>query len=201
MNRITKLIVGFQCVATAMATVLPAQPKSHSTGLFLSAGAELNEIAVAPGQTSAHNASAAGPAISLGYGFTRRWSLLAHIGMATFTAARGNETWVGSLGVDARVHLLPTSSAFMPFAQVGVANRVLTMDVVRNGAANAAFFWRYLPSFGGGMNAHLARGAALTGSVLWNAGTFRTAEEKSYRITKPLIQLGVILFPGAYATK
>jgi hypothetical protein len=170
--------------------------KAGGTGGFIGAGLEGNEIAAAPGAVSRENASVTGASLTLGYGFTPTWALYAHIGKANFVSAEGNQTWAGSFGIGVRAHVRSFSPTVVPFLQAGIANRVLSRDYAFSGSTQATMSGHYLSSAGAGVNVRVLPGIALSGSTLWSAGRFSDASGQSFRITKPLLQLGLVLSPG-----
>lgn len=199
MTRVSRLAALVLCTSSAMARPLAAQQSAtqpQSTGLFFGGGMERNEISTSPGAFSSANASATGASVVMGYGFTRTWSLYAHAGKATFVTSAGDDMWAGSFGLGARANFPSIGSAIVPFVQAEISNRLLSQDVRINGVSNAVFSSRYLPAAGAGLNLRLVSAAALSGSVLWSAGSFGSTSGSSFQVTKPLVHLGFVVFPG-----
>lgn len=181
----------------AVIPVTLSAQKVGGTGVFIGAGVERNVIAVAPRAASANNGSVTGPSLTFGYGFTPTWALYAHVGRGNFVSTAGNETWAASFGAGVRAHLRSFGSTVVPFLQAGIANRTLSRDLLflEGTGADATMSNRYLPSAGAGVNVRLLSFVALSGSTLWSAGSFSGATGESFRITKPLLNVGLVLSP------
>jgi hypothetical protein len=195
MMRAAKLGAVLMLGSLGLVPMAVSAQQAGGAGGFIGVGLERNEIATAPGAVSRENASVTGASLTLGYGFTPTWALYAHVGKGNFVTSAGDQTWAGSFGIGVRAHLRAIGPTVVPFLQAGIANRVLSRDFAFLGNTEATMSSRYLPSAGAGVNLRVLPSLALSGSTLWSAGSFSDAAGRSFRVTKPLLHLGVVFSP------
>lgn len=201
------------CLASTLALSLLAassaaaqdDQRSHSSGLFLSYGAQQNVISRMPGAASTSNQHVSGTGVVLGYGFSREWSLYGQSGVGDFLTGGGNTTGAGYLELGARRHFMTESSVFVPFVQAGLSSRPLSEDIFSTyyGKNVSVMSSRLLPAVGAGFNLHIAAPWALSASASWSAGKFdhvssgsASSVSSSYGITSPVLHIGIVSFLG-----
>ena len=172
--------------------------KSASSGFFIGLGAEGNAIR----QTAAQSVteSGGGGSLTLGYGFSKHWSLYGDVSGANMNANGGGTYNLGQADLGLRLHFRAGPNIVVPFLQAGVAGRGIAEDYqgAKITGSGAGF------SFGGGLNSHFSPKVALTTAVTWTAGTFnhftsdgQTFDNGSFDATSARIQFGLMWFPGA----
>ena len=172
--------------------------KSASTGFFIGVGLEGSAIREDVSQSITE--SGGGGSLTLGYGFSKHWSLYGDVSGANINADGGGTYGLGHADFGARVHFRAGPNIVVPFLQAGFAGRGISQDVQgsRVTGAGAGF------SFGGGLNAHFSPKVAMSTAVTWTAGTFnhftvdgQTVDNGSFDATSARLQLGLMWFPGA----
>lgn len=195
MSGLSMRSVGLLLALGASATSLAAQggsPRTHTTGLLVGVGAEANVISARPGSVSSSNRHVQGTGIMLGYGVTPTWAVYLDAGWGDFLTSGGNTTVSGSVDLGARYHFRPRAGVLVPFLQGALSNRAFSQDVPSSVSPPTVNLMssRYLPAFGGGLNAYLTPSLALSGSGMWSAS--------STGLASPRLHLGLLLSPGAW---
>lgn len=148
--------------------------------------------------------SGRGIGLSLGYGFTPRWSLYSVLSGASMTASDFSGTYaLGHFDVGTRVHFGNESSRVRPFVQAALSGRVVTQDFYVGSRAYKVEAGGAGVSFGGGLNAHFTPALAFSGAVTWSAGNFSVYKvngievpSDSPGVTSARVHLGLVWLPG-----
>jgi hypothetical protein len=172
--------------------------KSASKGFFFGLGMEGN--AIRGNESQSVTESGGGGNLTLGYGFSKHWSMYGDVSGAAINADGGGSYSLGHADLGLRVHFRSGPNIVVPFLQAGFAGRAIAEDFggSRITGDGAGF------SFGGGLNSHFTPKVALTTAVTWTGGSFThfTADgaafsNPSFDATSARVQLGLVWFPGA----
>jgi len=175
-------------------SALTAQ-KSTSAGFFFGVGAEGS--AIRGNESQSVTESGGGGSVTLGYGFSKHWSMYGDVSGASINADGGGSYSLAHADLGARVHFRSGPNIVVPFLQAGFAGRAIVEDFQgsRFTGSGGGF------SFGGGLNAHFTPRVALTGAVTWTGGTFnhftadgQTFDSPSFDATSARVQLGLMWF-------
>ena len=196
---------------SSVAPAAPAAPKAKGraarkssserfwTGLGLEGNGLLANDALNSGTDSGR-----GIGLSLGYGFTPRWSLYSVLSGASMTASDFSGTYaLGHFDLGTRVHFGNESSRVRPFVQAALSGRAVTQDFYVGSRAYKVEAGGAGVSFGGGLNAHFTPALAFSGAVTWSVGNFSVYKvngievpSDSPGVTSARVHLGLVWFPG-----
>src|SRR5262249_51903242 len=150
--------------------------RSASTGFFFGVGMEGN--AIRGNESQSVTESGGGGSLTLGYGFTKHWSMYADASGAAINADGGGSYSLGHADVGPPVHFRSGPNIVVPFLQAGFAGRAIGEDFqgTRIIGSGAGF------SFGAGLNSHFTPRVALTTAVTWTGGSFNrfTADGQTF---------------------
>jgi hypothetical protein len=189
--------------AAALAASLIAAPalsaqRSASKGFFFGLGMEGN--AIRGNESESVTEAGGGGSLTLGYGFSKHWSLYGDVSGAAINADGGGSYSLGHADLGARIHFRSGPNIVVPFLQAGVAGRGISEDFEGSRIIGDGVGF----SFGGGLNSHFTPKVALTTAVTWTAGSFThfTADgaafaNPSFDATSARVQFGLMWFPGA----
>jgi len=204
-NRIILLPAFLLVASSAFAqqpTERPAESKSTAERFFVGVGYEGNALKL---DALTATESGSGFGLTVGYGFTPRWSLYTALSAASMDSADGLGTYgLGHFDVGTRVHFLAGPHRVVPFMQIGLAGQGVAVDVptrfgTRRVTANGAGV-----SFGGGLNAHFNPKLAFTGHITWTAGALGNTKVDGTATTIPFsstatsarVGVGLTWFPA-----
>jgi hypothetical protein len=171
--------------------------KSKSSGLYLGLGFEGNGISTRAGGTTT-NESGSGGDLTVGYGFSDRWSLYGQGSAASINAQGGGTYTLAHFDVGARLHFRTGPNTVVPFLQFGLAGRSVAQNlsgatVTGSGGGVSA---------GAGFNAHFTPAVALSAAATWTFGSFNQFEVDGQPIdggtinaTSARINIGLVWFP------
>jgi hypothetical protein len=199
---ITCAFVVLMCVRVSAANAQAANI-SHSSGFFLGIGLESVGITTDQPTGERVSESGAGAGLTVGYGFSPRWSMYVHGSSAKMDAANGSTYSLGHFDVGARVHFRTGPNAIVPFIQFGLSGRgeaqtitdaTGTYDVAASGGGVA---------LGAGINAHFNPRFAATAALAISGGSFTSytvrGQEQNFSAvdaTSTRLHLGLTWFPG-----
>ncbi|MEQ1730231.1 MAG: outer membrane beta-barrel protein, partial [Vicinamibacterales bacterium] len=178
--------------------------KSATDRFWLGVGLEGNGI-LANDALNSGTDSGAGLGISLGYGFTPRWSIYSVLSGASMTASDFSGTYaLGHFDLGTRVHFRGVSDRVRPFVQAGLSGRAVTQDFYVGSRAYKVEAGGAGVSFGGGLNAHFRPALAFSGALTWSTGNFSIYKLNGVEVpvdslgaTSARVHLGLVWFPGA----
>lgn len=195
-------------VAPATATAPPASERtarqSRSERFWIGLGVEGNGL-LANDALNSGTDSGRGLGLSIGYGFTPRWSLYSVLSGASMTASDFSGTYaLGHFDLGTRIHFGNDSGRVRPFVQAGLSGRAVTQDFYIGTRAYKVEAGGAGVSFGGGLNAHFSPALAFSGAVTWSVGNFSVYKVNGIEvpadaqgITSARVHLGLVWFPGA----
>lgn len=170
--------------------------RSRSSGFFIGVGVEGSGIKPDEAGTVEENGGGAG--LTLGYGFSPRWSMYSEFSGANINADGGGTYQLGHVDLGARVHFRTGPNMLVPFLQFGITGRGIAQTV--NGVDATGIGGGF--TLGGGMNAHFSPKVALSGAVSWTAGRFdsftsdgQSVPGTAFNATSARVHLGLIWFP------
>jgi len=170
--------------------------RSKSSGLFIGVGVEGNGIK--PDESGTVTESGGGAGLTLGYGFSPRWSMYSEFSGANINADGGGTYQLGHVDLGARVHFRTGPNVIVPFLQFGITGRGIKQTV--NGLDDTGIGGGF--SLGGGLNAHFTPKVALSGAVMWTAGRFdsftvdgQSVSGGAFNATSARVHLGLLWFP------
>lgn len=180
-----------------------AARKSSSERFWIGLGLEGNGL-LANDALNSGTDSGRGIGLSLGYGFTPRWSLYSALSGASMTASDFSGTYaLGHFDVGTRIHFGNESGRVRPFVQAALSGRAVTQDFYLGSRAYKVEAGGAGVSFGGGLNAHVTPALALSGAVTWSVGSFSVYKvnglevpSDSPGVTSARVHLGLVWFPG-----
>lgn len=170
--------------------------KSTSSGFFVGLGVEGSGIVA--NQPGSVTESGGGAGLTLGYGFSRRWSLYGEFSGANINETGGGSYQLAHVDLGARVHFRTGPNTVVPFLQFGLAGRGIAQDINGSNVTGSGGGG----SFGGGLNAHFNPKVAFTTAVTWTVGSFdsytvdgQAATGGAVSATSARVQLGLLWFP------
>jgi len=194
--------------AAATPTAAPAASsraarKSSSERFWIGVGLEGNGL-LANDALNSDTDSGRGIGLSLGYGFTPRWSVYSVLSGASMTASDFTGTYaLGHFDLGTRIHFGNESGRVRPFVQAALSGRAVTQDFYVGSRAYNVEASGAGVSFGGGLNAHFTPALAFSGAVTWSAGNFSAYKVNGIEVpsdslgaTSARVHLGIVWFPG-----
>jgi hypothetical protein len=196
MTRLARVLHVAVVVALAAFPSHADAQKSKSSGFYLGVGLEGNGVSTTNNGTTTTE-SGSGAALTLGYGFSDRWSLYGQASGASINADGGGTYTLAHVDIGARVHFRTGPNVVVPFLQFGLAGRAISQEILGstvtgNGGGVSA---------GVGLNAHFTPTFAFTGAVTWTVGSFdkfavngQSIGTGSINATTARVQVGVVWF-------
>jgi hypothetical protein len=182
-----------------------AGPRSKTTGLMVGVGLNGSSIKF---ENDDEADSGSGATLQLGYGFTRRFTLMIDVSGVVLDGDPGEgEVSLAQVFLAGRFNFRSESARWRPFAEVGLGARGLGEDNVQicdPTCANHDFaFTGGAFMFGGGVSFYATRKFAITGALNWGVGEFSDARMDNVTVsgfeadaTTARLNLGVSWFPG-----
>src|ERR1043166_9403121 len=120
-HKLLSLIVG---IGLPCSTASAQQPlRSQSEGFMLGVGTESDGIVYDPSGSNPLHKSGSGGSLTLGYGLTPRWTIIARLSSATIDRGQSDHYSLGHLDLGARVHFRVGSNTVVPFLEAGYSLR------------------------------------------------------------------------------
>ncbi len=181
-----------------------AERRSATDRFWLGVGLEGNGI-LANDALNSSTDSGAGIGLSIGYGFTPRWSLYSVLSGASMTASDFSGTYgLGHFDLGTRIHFGHDSGRVRPFVQGGLSGRAATQEFYIGSRAYKVEAGGAGVSFGGGLNAHFSPALAFSGAITWSTGNFSIYKVNGIEVpgdslgaTSARVHLGLVWFPGS----
>jgi Outer membrane protein beta-barrel domain len=187
-----------QKVVAQNAALAPVPEMSRSDKFFIGFGIDGNGMSTNQSGSNRVNESGGGGSLTLGWGFSPRWSIYGEMSGADMKADGGGTYGLAHVDLGARVHFRAGPNTVVPFLQFGVTGRGMSQNYLGNDlrASGGGV------SFGGGLNAHINPAMAFSTAVTWTVGKFSSYQVNGVSVgggsvdaTSARLHLGLVFFP------